>query len=79
MPDAETILDAADFAREAGFANAGDQLTIAVIFFALLCLGVWLGDRQKEPQKSERTPPPPTPLSQPSDIGRSRGDGADSN
>ncbi len=51
VPDAETILDAADLARDAGFANASDRPLIAVIFFALLCLEVWLGDRQKEPWK----------------------------
>ncbi|MBW4419849.1 MAG: hypothetical protein KME13_11540 [Myxacorys californica WJT36-NPBG1] len=48
VPDAETILDAADLARDAGFINGSDRPLIAVIFFALLCLGVWWGDRQKD-------------------------------
>jgi hypothetical protein len=44
--DAETILDAAGLARDSGFMNPTDRPLIAVIFFALLYLGVWLGDRQ---------------------------------
>jgi hypothetical protein len=51
VPDAETILDAADLARDSGFTNPSDRPLVAVIFFALLCLGVWLGDRQKASRK----------------------------
>jgi hypothetical protein len=51
VPDAETILDATDLARDAGFTGASDRPLIAVIFFALLCLGLWLATQQKEPWK----------------------------
>lgn len=37
--DAETILDAADLARDAGFTTSSDRPLTAVIFFTLLCLG----------------------------------------
>jgi len=41
------LLDAIDLARDNGFVDPSAQPEIGVIFFGLLCLGLWLGTQQE--------------------------------